>query len=123
MYKKAVAGAVGAFGTTYAMYKLMFPWLGKDLFDLSILRRARDMFTALERNDSRIVDVFDEVACRTPDKYFMIFNDRIYTYGQILDQANRIAHIAKSWNLQKDDVAALLMENEPAYVAVFLGKI
>ncbi|XP_064608746.1 long-chain fatty acid transport protein 2-like [Liolophura sinensis] len=121
MYEKAVAGVFGACGASYAAYKLMFPWLGKDLFDLSVFGRLRKALMAIEKSDRRIGDAFDEVAGRTPDKYFIIFNDRIYTYGQILDQVNRIAHIAKSWNLKKGDVAAVFMENEPAFVAVFLG--
>lgn len=40
---------------------------------------------------------------------------------QIEDLSNKVAYVFKSHGYRKGDVVALLMENRPEYVAVWLG--
>ncbi|XP_064608106.1 long-chain fatty acid transport protein 2-like [Liolophura sinensis] len=120
-YQKAVIGALGAVGTSYAAYKLMFPWLALDSKDIAIKEKLMELFTKGVENKLFIIERFERHVAENPDKYFVIFEDRLYTYQQVDEEANKMARVVKTWNLQKGDVVALYMRNEPAFLWTFLG--
>jgi acyl-CoA synthetase (AMP-forming)/AMP-acid ligase II len=60
-------------------------------------------------------------AAAQPDHPVLIFEDRIITYGELNALANRYANYFASLGLQKGDVAALLMENRPEFLACATG--
>ncbi|XP_064607706.1 long-chain fatty acid transport protein 2-like [Liolophura sinensis] len=121
MYQKAAIGALGAVGTSYAAYKLMFPWLALDSKDIAMREKFMEFVTKSVENKLFIIERFERHVTENPDKYFVIFEDRLYTYQQVDEEANKIARVVKTWNLQKGDLVALYMSNEPAFVWTFLG--
>jgi fatty-acyl-CoA synthase len=66
-------------------------------------------------------DLLERQARRRPDAPFVRFEGRTQTYGELDAQANRIAHWALARGLSRGDVVALLMENRPEYIAVWMG--
>jgi len=55
------------------------------------------------------------------DRPFVIFEGRHATYAQHNAAANRVAYWAREQGLRRGDVVALLMENRPEYLQVWMG--
>jgi fatty-acyl-CoA synthase len=66
-------------------------------------------------------DLLERMAQRRGDAAFVRFEDRVCTYAEINALANRVAHWALQRNLGRGSVVALLMENRPEYLALWLG--
>nr|KAG5697722.1 hypothetical protein BaRGS_006244 [Batillaria attramentaria] len=52
----------------------------------------------------------------------LIFEDCVYTYEFMEEQANRVANMMRNLGLKRDDTVALMIHNEPAFVWTFLGE-
>ena len=93
--------------------------------NLRILGRALRMLPDLVRSGpSRrftAADLLERAARRRPDAPFVRFEGRDVSYGELNARANRIAHWALARGLGRGDVVALLMENRPEYIAVWMG--
>lgn len=75
---------------------------------------SRDMpYTTADRLEERAED--------SPDTPFILFEDQSITFAEMNRRANRIGHAALAAGFKRGDVVALLMENRPEYVAVWLG--
>ncbi len=70
-----------------------------------------------------IVDVVEAQARATPDAIAFYFQDRTMTYAALDAYANRVAHWAAGAGIARGDVAVLLMENRPEYVATWIGLL
>ncbi len=66
-------------------------------------------------------DRLEERARDSAERPFIIFEDREITYAQANQMADRIAHAARDAGFSRGDVIALLMENRPEFVLVWLG--
>lgn len=85
-----------------------------------ILRRV----TPIARNrDRTFPDVFDELALRHRDNVALLGAEERFTYGELLDRANRYARWALARGIGKGDTVALMMLNRPEYIAAWLGII
>ncbi|MGE5403391.1 MAG: AMP-binding protein [Candidatus Saccharibacteria bacterium] len=60
-------------------------------------------------------------ALEQPEKTFIIFNDKEVTYRQFNEIANRYADYFTSQGFVKGDVVALILENDPEYLAAVTG--
>eukprot|EP01135_Chromosphaera_perkinsii_P002993 Nk52_evm15s232 gene=Nk52_evmTU15s232 len=67
------------------------------------------------------VNLFYNRLRKTPNKEALVFEDKIFTFQDMEDHSNRIAHWAKSLGLKKGDVVAIYMENCPEFVFTWLG--
>ncbi|KAK2587571.1 hypothetical protein KPH14_003699 [Odynerus spinipes] len=74
-----------------------------------------------ERKNRSVADVFRQHVARHPNKACLIFEDQEWTFQQVEDFSNKIATTFKTHGYRKGDVIALLMENRPEYVAIWLG--
>jgi fatty-acyl-CoA synthase len=70
-----------------------------------------------------IVDVVEAQARATPDAVAFYFQDRTMNYAALDAYANRVAHWAAGAGIKRGDVAVLLMENRPEYVATWIGLL
>ena len=70
-----------------------------------------------------VVDVVERRARATPDAGAFHFLDRTMTYAQLDAHADRVAHWARACGVGRGDAVALLMENQPEYVATWLGLL
>ncbi|MEJ8570266.1 long-chain-acyl-CoA synthetase [Microbaculum marinum] len=68
-------------------------------------------------------DVLDDLADRYADNVALL-NDRTQlTYRQLLNRSNQYANWARSVGIGKGDAVALMMHNQPEYLAVWMGII
>ena len=65
--------------------------------------------------------VFRDTAKRLPQKTMFIFNDKKWTYAEAEQFTNRIANYFSSRGLKAGDDVALMMENRPEQVLIWLG--
>lgn len=68
-----------------------------------------------------VADRFEEHATNIPNNPFLIYNDQSISYAELNRQANRYADIALQQGLKKGDVAALMIENRPAFFYAWLA--
>lgn len=66
-------------------------------------------------------DRLEERAAAHPDRPFVRYEERDASYGALNALANRTAHAARALGLRRGDVAALLMENRPEFLATWMG--
>lgn len=65
--------------------------------------------------------LIEDLAASHGDAPALLSDAECFTYAQLDAQANRFARWASHAGLRRGDVVALLMENRPDYVAVWLG--
>ncbi len=70
-----------------------------------------------------IADSIERWACERPQSPAILHEDRIVTYAELDQGANRYARWAYQLGLRKGDVISILMENRPEYVMAWLGLI
>jgi fatty-acyl-CoA synthase len=68
-----------------------------------------------------VADLLRRQVERRPDHPVLLFGDRRQSYAELDAAANRVARWALGVGLHSGDVAALLMENRPEYLATWLG--
>jgi acyl-CoA synthetase (AMP-forming)/AMP-acid ligase II len=120
---KVLLGVAGATGASVVAWRTLFPWIGHDLKLMKVGLKFKKSFKEAVEKEHKLIDIFENHVSTQPRKPFLIFEDRIYTYEFVNQQANRVANIALQWKLNAGDVVAILIYNEPAFVWTFLGKI
>uniref|UniRef100_K3WW31 Very long-chain fatty acid transport protein n=1 Tax=Globisporangium ultimum (strain ATCC 200006 / CBS 805.95 / DAOM BR144) TaxID=431595 RepID=K3WW31_GLOUD len=73
------------------------------------------------RNHVLVPDLFEQSVRKWPHKACMQFEDRSLTFTECDAIANRVAHWALQRGLRVGQTVALLMENRPEFVLVWLG--
>ncbi len=68
-----------------------------------------------------VADRLEERARDHADQRFFVFEGRTVTFGEMNRLANRVADAALRAGLKRGDVVALMMENRPEYVMVWIG--
>ncbi|KAG7376127.1 hypothetical protein PHYPSEUDO_014405 [Phytophthora pseudosyringae] len=112
----AVAGAA-ALGY-YVDQKLL---LSSDLYHSGMQAVALLQAKRHARNDTLIPDLFEQSVAKWPHKPCMQFGQRALSFQQVDEAANRVAHWGRQQGLQVGQTVALLMENRPEFVVVWLG--
>ncbi|XP_077996028.1 long-chain fatty acid transport protein 2-like [Glandiceps talaboti] len=84
------------------------------------MQQLRRLASSKSRQQT-LVDVFENHAQRNPNKTFLVYQDQRYSYGDIEKEANKVANAAREQNVQQEDIVALLINNEPAFIWTFLG--
>ncbi|CAL1568194.1 unnamed protein product [Knipowitschia caucasica] len=120
----SVAGVVCA----HLLQRICFPYFWKDLFFLlKVMRYGVNLEVSKLRSEVRtVLDKFIHQAQRIPNKPFVIFEGKAFTYRDVEQRSNKIAHILlQNTNLRKGDCVAVLMNNEPDFLCVWfaLAKI
>ncbi|XP_037539509.1 hsFATP2a_ACSVL_like domain-containing protein isoform X2 [Nematolebias whitei] len=69
-----------------------------------------------------IVDCFLDAVRRSPDKVFIHFEGRAYSYSEVDRRSNQVARTLQAEaRLEEGDTVALFLSNEPTYVWTWLG--
>ena len=68
-----------------------------------------------------VADRLEERAASGADRTFVLYGGRRLTYAGVNALANRVAHAARAAGLRPGDVAALMMENRPEFLAAWMG--
>ena len=120
---KVLIGAAGALGAGVLSWRAFFPWIGYDLTMMKHGRHAAKQMMEDQEKKRFLVSKFEDAVERSPKKPFIIFEDRIYTYEFVNEQANKTANIAAKWGLKIGECVAIMIENEPAFIWTFLGML
>ena len=65
----------------------------------------------------------EQSALRSPDKVALIFQNERFTYGQINERANQLAHALINAGLKKGDRVSLFLDNSPETVIALFGVL
>ncbi|XP_067254546.1 long-chain fatty acid transport protein 6 isoform X2 [Chanodichthys erythropterus] len=102
--------------------RLCFPYFWKDaLYLMKVIRYGARL--EIYKRTSKIVTVIDrfvQQSQRIPEKPFVIYEGVTYTYGELEERSNRVARVFQD-TVNKGDTVALLMSNEPDFIAVWFG--
>jgi len=107
-------------GGNYTLY-LLYHTAGRDArgawryFQLLVL-----VFIYQKRNLT-VSQVFERTVKRHPDKVCMYYEDESWTFKQLDEYSNQLAHFLHSAGFKHGDSLALFMENRPEYVGMWLG--
>ena len=119
---KIFIGAASAIGAGVLSWRAFFPWIKYDLTMMKYGKKAGGRIQQDVENERNLAVMFEEAVAKYPRKPFIIFEDRVYTYEFIDQQANRVANIAAKWGLGIGQCVAIMIENEPSFIWTFLGK-
>ena len=72
---------------------------------------------------SWLIDKFEAHVAKHPKKVMLIFEDCVYTYEFMDQQANRVANMMRQLGLKLDDTVAMMVNNEPAFIWTLLGEL
>ncbi|XP_076876097.1 long-chain fatty acid transport protein 6 [Brachyhypopomus gauderio] len=108
----------------HIIQRLCFPYFWQDLlFLLKIIRYGAEL--EFYQKTSKVVTVLDrfvQQAQRIPHKPFLIYEGVTYTYRQIDERSNKVAHVFEQHGaVKRGDTVALLMNNEPDFISVWFG--
>ncbi|XP_053405486.1 long-chain fatty acid transport protein 2-like isoform X2 [Mercenaria mercenaria] len=118
---KIALGAAGIVGAGIVSWRAFFPWIGYDLTMMKQGGRLMNLFMKDINDERYVINMFEEAVANHPKKPFVIFEDRVYSYEFMNDQANRVANIAAKWGLKLGECVAIMIENEPSFIWTFLG--
>ena len=70
-----------------------------------------------------VIDMFEAQVANIPKKAMVIFEDCVYTYEFMDQQANRVANMMRQLGFKLGDTVAIMINNEPAFIWTLLGKL
>lgn len=117
-----VAALLTGILTAHLAQRWCFPYFWKDaLFLMRVIRYGARLEIYKRRSQiMTVVDRFVQQAQRIPEKAFLIYEGVTYTYGELEERSNRVAHVFQD-AVKKGDTVALLMSNEPDFISVWFG--
>ena len=96
--------------------------LYRDICGILLLIRIESKLHIIDRKKILVADLFRNLVRKNPHKPCIIYYDQVWSFADLEDYSNRIAELfVTKYNLKKGDCVALLMENKPEYVGVWLG--
>lgn len=108
---------LGGHRTIYLAYHT----LGRDLRAVRFVFQLIVLVKWAEWRNWTVPKMFSETVKSTPNKVMFYFEDQKWTFKQVEEYSNRVAHFFMSKGLTRGDSVAVFMENRPEYVAIWLG--
>ncbi|CDS11756.1 hypothetical protein LRAMOSA04019 [Lichtheimia ramosa] len=108
---------MGALGAMYldAKYAIRY-----DLHMLNSVRTVLKKHQEAESKDrEHIYYHFRDKAKATPDRVFLVFEGRKYTYRQLEIASNRLSHWLSAQDVQKGDIICMMHQNHPTFLITF----
>ncbi len=87
------------------------------------LRTLKKLGNIYKHTKETYPDVIEHLARTKPNNVAIYFEDRVITYREFDEAANRYARWALAQGLGRGDVVALMMENRPEYLIAWLGVL
>lgn len=105
----------------YRLLYILCKTLPRDLRGFyRFFRLFLNVFLRAKRGES-VPIIFNKLARKHPHKVAYYYENQTWTYKQLDEFSNQIAHYFKSQGYTKGDTVALLLENRPEYVGIWLG--
>jgi fatty-acyl-CoA synthase len=94
-----------------------------DLYDAAKFCYDGISLLAYMKTGATTPDFWEQVCDANRHKLGLVFvgTGKQYTFGEMEERANKVAHWAKAEGLKKGDVVILLMESRPEYIFTWLG--
>lgn len=83
--------------------------------------RMRILLWWWEKREYTVAKVFSNIAATHPQKIAYIFEDKEWTYEQLEHFSNRMGRYLRTRSYSHFDSIAILMENCPEYIGIWLG--
>ncbi|XP_035520311.1 hsFATP2a_ACSVL_like domain-containing protein [Morone saxatilis] len=109
---------------SFSFLKTFFPYLGEDCAYIlrSIKLGARLVRYKKIKPFYSILDRFLDAVKSHPNKVFVHFEGREYSYGEVDKQSNKVARALQAEaRLKEGDAVALFLANEPSFMWTWLG--
>ncbi|XP_057657850.1 long-chain fatty acid transport protein 1-like isoform X1 [Diorhabda carinulata] len=74
-----------------------------------------------ERKQQTVIKLFKKTVEKNPDKIAFHFEDEAWTFKQVDNFSNKVGNYFLSIGFKKGETVALLLENRPEFVAIWLG--
>ncbi|KFM59377.1 Long-chain fatty acid transport protein 4, partial [Stegodyphus mimosarum] len=101
--------------------KVIFKTIGRDIRAARLYFKTVSFVKKCHYQNLSVVDLFRNTAKKYPHKVCFVFQDEEWTYQQVDDLSNKVAHCFLSRGYQKGDEVALFLENCVEYVCIWLG--
>ncbi|KAI9312500.1 hypothetical protein BX666DRAFT_1987966 [Dichotomocladium elegans] len=94
-----------------------------DIYQLRVVITALiRLKIAIYRDRINIYYLFSDKAKKNPDRVFMYFERNTYTYRDLEQASNRLAHwLILAQNVKRKDVVCMMQQNHPSFVITWLA--
>src|SRR6185312_12709301 len=100
----------------------LFDGIAREYTYLSSVGRTFYRLRTVTPDSPRTInDIVEDFAREKPKNIAVLYQDRVLTYSDLAEGANRYAHWAMAQGIKKGDVVALFMEGRPEYLQAWLG--
>ncbi|CAH1283897.1 unnamed protein product [Diabrotica balteata] len=108
-------------GRRYRLFYIIYKTWRRET--LGVWRGAKTILTALmiEMRNETIPKLFQKTVRRKGNKIAFYFEDEQWTFNKVDEYSNKVANYFLCLGYKKGDSVALLLENRPEYVAIWLG--
>ncbi|KAI8328442.1 hypothetical protein BC941DRAFT_444963 [Chlamydoabsidia padenii] len=93
--------------------------------DLNLIKNGLEIRKTSERiiqdGQLNIYYLFKEKAKATPDRVFLVFEDKEYTFRELEKASNKIAHWLLGKNVKKQDHICMMHQNHPTFIILWLA--
>nr|XP_018911741.1 PREDICTED: long-chain fatty acid transport protein 4-like isoform X2 [Bemisia tabaci] len=89
----------------------------------ALQRYLRFLFSVrlFSRGDLTVADIFRRHVIKNPTKVIFIFEGKEWTAQEVEEYSNKVANVFKAQGFKKGDAVALMLENRPEFVCIWLG--
>ncbi|XP_029941227.1 very long-chain acyl-CoA synthetase isoform X1 [Salarias fasciatus] len=118
-----LSSALAALLALLLYQRTFLPFLWQDArFYLRLRGFSRTVQSRMRSGVLSLADCLARQASRAPDRPFVVFGERTWTYGEVDRRSNRFARALRAEaGLRPGAVAALLMSNEPDFLCAWFG--
>ncbi len=71
--------------------------------------------------DQTLIEKFEQNVIKSPNKTALVFEGKSYSYKEVNEKANQIAHLLKEHYIESNQVVAIIMERSPFIVFSMIG--
>ncbi|XP_076811650.1 long-chain fatty acid transport protein 2-like [Clavelina lepadiformis] len=107
----------------WQLLKYVLPWLPNELKYLRLSTTMMKKFQNMKKNNVTFPERLLQLSKSHPDKPYILFMDESWTYGKMNRRVNQTARAFHKHGIRQGDRIALMMYNEPAYVAILLASM
>ncbi|KAL1919564.1 uncharacterized protein VTP21DRAFT_2257 [Calcarisporiella thermophila] len=108
--------------TAAGMYADSKLFLSSDLRQLRGLIIGAYLIAKCRREDTfNFCNRFLEQVKATPDRVYLLYQDKTYTFKDIDQQSNQLGHFLLSKGIKRGDIVAIYMQNKPEFIISWLA--
>jgi len=119
--KLGILGGAWVISGGYHTVKVVCCTLPRDLTAVWKLVRLVFHTKRAEKMNLTVPKMFFKTVQKYPDRVLFFYQDQKWTFQQVEERSNQIAHFFLSEGFEKGDTVAVFMENRPEFVCTWLG--